>query len=77
MIYKEYKDRVDKLDLETIAIDFINNKSSGKCQRIFGKNKIAKHKICFAGKKILLLPRIFEPCGMPEYIFHRQQQAIS
>ena len=72
MIYKEYKDRVDKLDLETIAIDFINNKSSGKCQRIFGKNKI-----CFAGKKILLLPRIFEPCGMPEYIFHRQQQAIS
>ena len=43
MIFKQYKDRVDKLDLETIANDFINNKSCAKRQRVFGKNKVAKH----------------------------------
>ena len=43
MIFKQYKDRVDKLDLETIANDFINNKSCEKRQRVFGKNKVAKH----------------------------------
>ena len=42
MIFAEYKDRVDKLDLETILDDFINKKM-GKLQKIFRKSKVAKH----------------------------------
>ena len=42
MIFKQYKDRVDELDLETIANDFIERKSV-KRQKVFGKIKIAKH----------------------------------
>jgi hypothetical protein len=42
MIFEEYKDRVDKLDLETILDDFINKKM-GKLQKIFRKSKVANN----------------------------------
>ena len=42
MIFAEYKDRVDKLDLETIADDFVNKKMQ-KLQKIFRRSKVAKH----------------------------------
>ena len=44
MIFKQYKDKVDELDLETIANDFIERKSV-KRQKVFGKIKVAKHEI--------------------------------